>query len=497
MVLGIDLGTTYSAAAFVDENGNPQMIVNAEGRNTTPSVFFEDKPNEIIIGEVAKSYALIRPQDVVSVVKNDMGKKEKYTMSSGKEYVPEEISSFIIRKMVKDAENYTGENIQDVVITVPAYFNDAQRKATEDAAKIAGVNMIASINEPTAAMLCYVKKNNIQKGNIMIYDLGGGTFDASIVQVNGDEINVLSTDGSPKTGGHFFDEDIVGYVCDYMRDNHGIDLETPEYINELQELYVKAENCKIQLSTRSSAPIMMKVGSVVEPIEITRDFFNSKLKRFYRMTEVKMKNALKNAGLTVSEIDTVLMVGGSSRIPFIEESVKSFVGRDVAKDINPDEAVAIGASIYGSIHGEDKLKKLFRDANSHSIGFVYINKDREKENYILIPKNSSLPAEFKQKVKTMIPNQEKIVLTVTEGESNQVEYVKTIEELAINLPPNLPKDTEVIITYMQDEYQLLHIYVNIPAKENWGYEHKMQRESNLTEEDIQMMTGIALACDVR
>ena len=497
MVLGIDLGTTYSAAAFVDANGTPQIIINAEGKNTTPSVFFEDKPNEIIIGEVAKSYAFVRPHDVVSVVKNDMGKKEKYTMSSGKEYVPEEISSFIIRKMVKDAESYTGEKISDVVITVPAYFNDAQRKATEDAAKIAGVNMIASINEPTAAMLCYVKKNNIKKGNIMIYDLGGGTFDASIVQVDGDEINVLSTDGSPKTGGHFFDEDIVGYVCDFMRDNHEIDLEEPEYINELQELYAKAENCKIQLSTRSSAPILMRVGNVVETIEITREFFNSKLKRFYRMTEVKMKNALKNAGLTVSEINTVLMVGGSSRIPFIEESVKAFVGRDVAKDINPDEAIAIGAAIYGSINGENRLKKLFRDANSHSIGFIYINKDREKENYILIPKNSALPAEFKQKVKTMIPNQEKIVLTVTEGESNQVEYVKIIEELSINLPANLPKDTEVIITYMQDEYQLLHIYVNIPSKENWGYEHKMQREANLTEEDIQMMTGIALACDVR
>ena len=497
MVLGIDLGTTYSAAAFVDENGNPQMIINTEGRNTTPSVFFEDKPNEIIIGEVAKSYALVRPQDVVSVVKNDMGKKEKYTMSSGKEYVPEEISSFIIRKMVKDAENYTGEKIQDVVITVPAYFNDAQRKATEDAAKIAGVNMIASINEPTAAMLCYVKKNDIKKGNIMIYDLGGGTFDVSIVQVDSDEINVLSTDGSPKTGGHFFDEDIVGYVCDYMRDNHSIDLEAPEYINELQELYSKAENCKIQLSSRSSAPILMKVGTVVESIEITREFFNSKLKRFYRMTEAKMKNALKKAGLAVGEIDTVLMVGGSSRIPFIEESVKAFVGKNLAKDINPDEAVAIGAAIYGSIHGQDKLKRLFRDANSHSIGFVYINKDREKENYILIPKNSSLPAEFKQKVKTMIPSQEKIVLSVTEGESNQVEYVKIIEELNINLPPALPKDTEVIITYTQDEYQLLHIYIQIPSMENWGYEHKMQRESNLTEEDIQMMTGIALACDVK
>lgn len=493
MVLGIDLGTTYSAAAFVDKIGEVQVITNREGKRITPSVFFEDTKDSIVIGEIAKENAYLRPEDVISVVKNHMGKKDKFVTSSGTEYVPEEISSYIIRKMVQDAEDFAGvEKITDVVVTVPAYFNDAQRKATEDAVRIAGLHMIGSINEPTAAMLSYVHKKNITQGNFMIYDLGGGTFDVSIVRVEGEHIRVLSTDGVSGTGGHFFDQSIVKYVCNEMMDKYGIDLEDEKYLEEYQELCNKAENCKIQLSSRQSAKIPIRVGDVKDSIEITREFFESKVKKLYRNTEAKMKSAIKNAGITVEQLDTVLLVGGSSRIPFIEERVREFTGKEPAKDINPDEAVAIGAAIFGDMNKENTVQKVFQDTNSHSIGFIVMKEDKTKENHILIAKNSPLPASFTQVVNTMVEGQNRIDLSITEGEAKDVEAVKVIEVLKIKLPPNLHKGTEVSITYQQNEYQLLRIFLTMASHPEWNYEHKMERISNLSEDDIEMMTGIAL-----
>lgn len=492
MVLGIDLGTTYSAAAYLDKNGEVQMITNKEGDRTTPSVFFEESPGHVVVGEVAKENALIRPQDVISVVKNFMGSKEKFKLSSGREYTPEEVSSFIIRKIVQDAESFTGEKIREVVITVPAYFTDAQRKATEDAATIAGVKMIGVINEPTAAMLSYAHKSKIEHGNIMIYDLGGGTFDVSIVRIDGNDIKVLSTDGIDRAGGYFFDMDIVKYVTEYFLEKHNISLDDEEYLDERQELIGKAEKAKIQLSSRQSTSIVLKVGSVKESIEITRELFDGMIKKLYRRTEVKMKNALKNAGLTVDQLDTVLLVGGSSRIPSIVKGVETFIGKEAAKDINQDEAVAYGAAIYGSMHGETEKQYVFQDTTSHSIGFIFFNNDNVRENKILIPKNTSLPASMTAKAMTRVMNQAKITLDVTEGETADVAGVTIIEKLDITLPPALPKGTEVVITFEQDEYQLLHIHISIPSKEEWGFEHKMVREANLSEDEIASMTGLAL-----
>lgn len=497
MVLGIDLGTTYSAAAYIDKDGEPQIITNAEGKRITPSVFFEESEGNIIIGEIAKENAMIHPEDVVSVVKNHMGSKDYFTTSYGKVYTPEEISSFIIRKMVQDAERYTNEEINDVVITVPAYFNDSQRKATEDAAKIAGVHMIASINEPTAAMLGYVKKKKIEKGIFMIYDLGGGTFDVSIVKVDGEDIRVIGTGGLVNTGGHFFDMEIVKYVCNELYEKHQIDLEAPEYKEDYQELLNKAENAKIQLSSRNSTSIVMKIGSVRENIEITREFFEGKLKKIYRNTETKMKGAMRDANVAKDDIDTVLLIGGSSRIPFIEESVHKFLGKEPARDINPDEAVAMGAAIFGTIRQNDSQKKVFHDTNSHSIGLIYVKPDKTKANKILIHKNEELPASFTaDNMATNVPNQERICMPVTEGEALDVEGVTIIDELDIKLPPSLPKGTNVIIKYELDEYQILHVYINIPSVPDWNYEYKINRRANLTDEEISTMIGIIQDYDV-
>ena len=491
MILGIDLGTTYSAAAYIDKNGEVQVITNAEGKRITPSVFFEESAGNIIIGEIAKENALIRPNDVVSVVKNHMGSKDTFTTSSGKVYSPEEISSFIIRKMVKDAEAYSGEKVTDVIITVPAYFNDSQRKATEDAARIAGVNMLGSINEPTAAMLGYVKKKNLNQGIFMIYDLGGGTFDVSIVRVEGEEIRVIGTGGLANAGGHFFDMEIVKYVCNVLLEKHNLDLELPEYMEDYQELLNKAENAKIQLSSRASTSIIMKVGSVRENIEITRDYFESKLKKVYRNTETKMKSAMRDANVTKEEIDAVLLVGGSSRIPFFEHSVQAFMGLEPAKDINPDEAVAVGAALFGNLKQKNEGKKVFYDTNSHSIGFIHATKDRRRINSILIHKNRELPAkETMNNLGTTVPNQERFVIPITEGEAVDVEGVDIIDEIDIKLPPALEKGTQVIITFELDEYQMLHVYISIPSVPNWDYEYRLNRKANLSDEEISTMIGI-------
>ncbi len=496
MVLGIDLGTTYSAASYIDEEGNPQIIVNSEGERITPSVFYEESEGNIIIGDVAKENAVLHPKDVVTVVKNDMGRSVSYETSSGNVYKPEQISGFIIKKIVQDAENYAGCKFDNVVITVPAYFNNAQRVATEDAARIAGVNMIGSINEPTAALLCYIRKNKLDHGNVMVYDLGGGTFDVSIVRVDGDNIEVLSNDGIAKAGGHFFDNYIVDYVCDYMRDKHGIDLEAPEYIEDLQDLWNRAEKCKIQLSVKESVKMPIKIGTVRDSIEITRSFFEEKLSKPYRTTEIRMKKAMQNAGLTKEDIDTVLLVGGCSRIPLIERGVAEFMGKAPAKDINPDEAVAIGAGIFGSMQAAPDSKKVFVDACSHGIGFIHLISRTETRNQILIEKNSKLPVRLTQEVLTAVKDQKEIVLSVTEGESDDPKYVKVLCDLDIKLPKAVPEGTEVNITYELTEYQILRIFVDIPSISGWNYEYEMPRENKLTAEDIALMTGITLKSKV-
>lgn len=491
MVLGVDLGTTYSAAAYVDDNDEMKVVVNAEGERRTPSVVLEEAAGNIVVGEVAKENAMIRAKDVVSVVKNHMGTKKKFVLFSGKEYTPEEISSLIIRKIVKDAESYSGNRVSDVIITVPAYFDNAQRKATEDAAKLAGINLLGFINEPTAAILGYVKRKQIENGIFMVYDLGGGTFDVSIVKVDGENIDVIGKDGLLNSGGHFFDMKIVDYVCDYFREKYDIDLEDEEYRDDYQELVNKAETAKIQLSAKNSTSIIMKIGKIRENVEITRENFEGMIKSTYRNTETKMKKAMRDANVTAADIDSVLMVGGSSRIPYIEEKVREFIGKEPAKDINPDEAVAVGAALFGKIRSTHDKKNVFHDTNSHSIGFIYMRPDRTKENRVLIRKNVQLPAEYvEDKMATNVDNQEKINLQITEGESADVDAVNIISELEIKLPKNLPTKTNVIVKYELNEYQLLHVYVNIPSVPNFNFEQKLDWKSNLTDEEISTMLVI-------
>lgn len=487
MILGIDLGTTFSVGAYMEDNGEIHIIDNTEGSALTPSVVLFDEENEIIVGDVAKENAVLRPEDVIAVVKNYMGKDVVLKERDGKSYTPEMISSFILRKVVQDAQNFTGEKVEGVVVTVPAYFTDAQRKATGDAVVMAGVPLVGMINEPTAAALSYVKNHNIQNENIMIYDLGGGTFDVTILKIHSFEnIEVLSTGGLSNAGGHFFDQFIVDYVNDYMKEHHDIDLEDEEYTDELQDLYIKAENAKIHLSQKVKVTIPLKVGKVKESIELTRDQFESMIARVYMRTESKCKDALKEAKLTVGDISKVLMVGGSSRIPYVTEHIAQFTGKEPCKEINPDEAVAMGAAIYAKV-GNTKTK--FTDVCSHSIGVVVVNEYGQEENEIIIRRNSQIPVQQEEYFRTMVENQQKLELAVTEGEFKELTDVTIIGRFEIELPDGLPEKSRIVIRIWLDHYQLIHITVALPDV-GFEKEYHMKRIANLDDETVQNVTGM-------
>lgn len=489
MILGIDLGTTFSAGAYVDDKGEPQITSNSEGGKLTPSVvlFDPDNDNEIVVGKAAKDSAILYPKNVVIDVKNYMGKNKIMKEYNGRKYTPEMISSFIIRKVVRDAEEYIGQKMDGVVITVPAYFSDARRKATEDAAAIAGYPLLGMINEPTAAALCYQKKQKIANENIMIYDLGGGTFDVTILHIDDSEhIEVLSTDGLSNAGGRFFDQCIIDYVRDTIESKHDIDIEDEEYIDVLQDLYKDAEEAKIQLSSRKTTNIIVKSGKIREKIEISREQFEKMISKTYRRTELKMEEALKSAGLEKKDIHRILLVGGSSRIPYIAENVENFIGRDPSKDINPDEAVAMGAAIYSRLCENKEAR--FMDVCSHSIGVV-VTEGNEEVNEIVIPKNSKVPVEVEQHFRTLVDNQKQIDLTVTEGEYREVTDVTVIGTVEIDLPHNTPARSPVRIRIGLDEHQLIHIHIALPDM-GFEKEYHMKRIANMDEDEIKNVTGI-------
>lgn len=491
MYLGIDLGTTYSVGAYVKDDGQVEIVDNAEGSSRTPSVVMFDEDDGIIVGEVAKDNAVLRPYDVVSVIKNRMGDRTYRKTFQGIDYTPEMISSFIIRKIVQDAERSMGQQVEGVVVTVPAYFTDAQRKATEDAVTIADVPLLGMINEPTAAALSYIQGRNVLDKNLLVYDLGGGTFDVTVLNIDDvGKIRVRATGGLSNTGGRFFDESILEYVVQYFREKYDVDLEDEEYSDELQELFIKAENAKIQLSQKTKAVIPMRVGKIKESISVTREQFNEMIRPVYLRTENRVKATLEEAGLTFEDIETVLMVGGSSRIPFVEEGICKFLGKETSHEVNPDEAVATGAAIYAKMKADGNDVEKFSDVCSHSIGVVVLNKDtHQQENEIIIRRNSTLPISNAQHFRTVVPNQEVLSLTITEGEFTELTDVTIIGEFEIKLPKGVPNGGLIVINISLNQYQIIHIEVELP-EQNFRQEYSLKRNANMDEETIKNVTGM-------
>ena len=369
-IIGIDLGTTNSCVAVM-EGGEPVVIPNAEGNRTTPSVVAFSKNGERLVGQIAKRQAVTNPENTVISIKRKMGTAEKVKID-GDEFSPQEISAMILQKLKSDAENYLGQKVTQAVITVPAYFSDSQRQATKDAGKIAGLEVLRIINEPTAASLAYGMDKEDQDQKIMIYDLGGGTFDVSILDIGDGVFEVLSTNGNTHLGGDDFDQRIIDYLVAEFKKSNGIDLSADRMA--MQRLKEAAEKAKIELSgmqqTQINLPFITadSTGPKHLDVTLTRAKFEELINDLVEATRVPVEQALKDAGITVNELHKVLLVGGSTRVPAIQEVVKKITGKEPDKGINPDECVAVGAAIQGGVLSGDVKDLVLLDVTPLSLG---------------------------------------------------------------------------------------------------------------------------------
>lgn len=460
MYVGIDLGTTFSAIGTV-KDGKAEIIVNREGERTTPSVvMFED--GAIVVGESAKENGVSSPEDVCQFVKRSMGQKDfKFQVSRNESYTAEEISAMILKRLKDDAEDAMGEDIKGAVITVPAYFDDSQRKATQDAGSIAGLDVIGIINEPTAAAIAYCYGNPDVPGNVMVFDLGGGTFDITIIKMDDDysKITTVSTIGNRNLGGFDFDNLIINKVIDEYEKAYGMDLDDDS--EATQDLRLKAEAAKKSLSNRAKAQINISANGKRLKVEITREEFEKMMRGHLQSMQGYMEDALDEAKLGWKDISKILLVGGSTRIPCVNDMIKRVSGIEPSHALNPDEAVALGASYYAQLiadrKGTGKEPKFeVIDVNSHSLGVIAANEVTGKlEASFIINKNTPLPAKKVNTYATMCDNQKRFNLQIVEGDDIDPDYDTIIQEITVNLPM-VPAGTPIVVEMKYDTDGIIH-----------------------------------------
>ena len=481
-IIGIDLGTTNSCVAVI-EGGEPVVIANAEGMRTTPSVVAFSKTGERMVGQVAKRQAITNPDRTISSIKREMGTTYKVSID-GKDYTPQEISAIILQKLKTDAESYLGGPVTEAVITVPAYFTDAQRQATKDAGKIAGLDVKRIINEPTAAALAYgVDKEADQK--VMVYDLGGGTFDVSIIEMGDGVQEVLATAGNNRLGGDDFDQRVMDYICDTFKAESGIDLRGDRMA--MQRVKEAAEKAKIDLSGMTTADINLPfitadaTGPKHFETTLTRAKFNELTHDLVEMTMGPVRQALSDSGLSASQINKVLMVGGSSRIPAVQEAVKNFIGKDPFKGINPDECVAVGAAIQGGVLGGDVKGLLLLDVTPLSLGIETMGNVCTK----VIDRNTTIPTKKSQVFSTAADGQTSVEVHVLQGEREFARDNKTLGVFHLDgiapAPRGIP---QIEVTFDIDANGI----VNVSAKDlGTGREQSITITSNtnMSKEDIE------------
>ncbi|WP_278826040.1 molecular chaperone DnaK [Lactobacillus gallinarum] len=482
-VIGIDLGTTNSAVAVL-EGKEPKIITNPEGNRTTPSVVaFKD--GEIQVGEVAKRQAITNPNTIVSI-KRHMGEADYKVKVGDKEYTPQEISAFILQYIKKFSEDYLGEKVTDAVITVPAYFNDAQRQATKDAGKIAGLNVQRIINEPTASALAF-GLNKDQDEKVLVYDLGGGTFDVSVLQLGDGVFQVLSTNGDTHLGGDDFDNRIMDWLIKNFKDENGVDLSKDKMA--MQRLKDAAEKAKKDLSGVSSTHISLpfisagEAGPLHLEADLTRAKFDELTSDLVEKTKVPFDNALKDAGLTVNDIDKVILNGGSTRIPAVQAAVKEWAGKEPDHSINPDEAVALGAAIQGGVISGDVKDIVLLDVTPLSLGIETMGGVFTK----LIDRNTTIPTSKSQIFSTAADNQPAVDVHVLQGERPMAADDKTLGRFELTDIPPAPRGVpQIQVTFDIDKNGI----VNVSAKDmGTGKEQKItiKSSSGLSDEEIKRM----------
>ena len=481
-IIGIDLGTTNSCVSVM-EGGDPVVIPNSEGNRTTPSVVAFSKNGERLVGQIAKRQAVTNPENTVISIKRKMGTNEKVKIE-GDEFSPQEISAMILQKLKADAENYLGSKVTQAVITVPAYFSDSERQATKDAGRIAGLEVLRIINEPTAAALAYGMDKEAQDQKIMIYDLGGGTFDVSILEIGDGVFEVLSTNGNTHLGGDDFDNAIIDYLVDEFKKSNGIDLKADKMA--MQRLKEAAEKAKIELSgvqqTQINLPFITadSTGPKHLDVNLTRAKFEELIHDLVEKTRVPVEQAMKDAGISANDLHKVLLVGGSTRVPCVQEMVKRITGKEPDKGINPDECVAIGAGIQGGVLSGDVKDLVLLDVTPLSLGIETYGGVFTK----LIERNTTIPTKKSQIFSTAGDGQTSVEVHVLQGEREMAAYNKTLGRFQLTGIPAAPRGVpQIEVTFDIDANGIVHVSAK---DQGTGNEQKVviTASTNLSEDDI-------------